>query len=81
MTSEDVRAELERVDFIPFRVHLVSGKTVDVTSPSAGWMLQNALFVFRKAPRGADAGYDVISLRNIERLEQLLPGSEPDAVE
>jgi len=67
-------------DFVPFRVHLVSGKAVEVTSPAAGWMLQNALLVLHDAPRGVDAGYDVISLRNIERLEQLLPPSESDVV-
>ena len=72
MTSEDVRAELDKDPFIPFRVHLVSGKTVEVTNPAAGWMLQNALLVLQTARPGVDAGYDVLSLRNIQRLEQLV---------
>lgn len=81
MTSEDVRAELEKEPFIPLRFHLVSGKTVDVVTADAGWMLQNALFVFHKAPRGADAGYDVISLRNIERIEQVIGENDTGPVE
>lgn len=72
MTSEDVKSELEKEPFVSLRVHLVSGKTIDVTMPGMAWMLQNAIFVLQD-PKGADddAGYDVIALRNIERLEQL----------
>ena len=73
MTSEDVRSELEKTEFIPLRLHLVSGKTVDVTVPEAAWMLQNALMVLQEQrPMRLRAGrYDMISLRNIERIEQL----------
>jgi hypothetical protein len=79
MTSEDVRSELEKDPFIPFRLHLVSGKTVDVTMPTAGLMLQNAILVLQAPSRPDDEpGYDVIALRNIERLEQLR-GRSPDS--
>jgi hypothetical protein len=73
MTSEDVRSELDKVDFIPLRLHLVSGKTVDVEVPGAAWMLQNAVMVFQQQrPMGAQSGrYDTIALRNVERIEQL----------
>jgi hypothetical protein len=76
MTNEDARSQLERDPFIPIRIHLVSGKTIDVTMPGAAWMLKNAVMVLHD-PRGAvSALHDVIALRNIERLEQLEPQVE-----
>jgi len=69
MTSEDLRSELEKQPFVPLRIHLVSGKEVDVLSPNAAWMLRNAVLVFH-VPGNTAAGYDVVALRNIERLEQ-----------
>jgi hypothetical protein len=72
MTSEDVKAELEKHPFTPFRIHLVSGKTIDVRSPADGWMLQNAVTVFQNPQDPVDASrYDVVALRNVERLAQL----------
>lgn len=68
MTSEDVRSELERHPFTPLRLHLASGKTVDVLNEGMTALLQNAVLVFHARPR---RGYDIIALRNIERLEQL----------
>lgn len=71
MTSEDVRSELEKEPFAPFRLHLVSGKAVEVVSAGAAWMLQNAILVFQDLQ--SHGRYDIVSLRNVERLEQL-PG-------
>jgi hypothetical protein len=77
MTSQDFRSELEKQPFVPLRIHLVSGREVDVLWPNAAWMLQNAVLVFH-IPGNTAAGYDVIALRNIERLEQIgAAGSEP----
>jgi hypothetical protein len=72
VTSEDIRSEIEKEPFIPFRLHLVSGKTVDVTIRGQVEMLQNAVLNFHRDP-GPDGEtlYDVIALRNIERLEQI----------
>jgi hypothetical protein len=76
MTAEDLRSQLDRVPFIPIRVHLVSGKTVDILSSEQGNMLQNAVMVFQpRSPREADSGYNVIALRNIEMIEQLAPSA------
>lgn len=72
MTHEDLKSQLERVPFSPLRIHLVSGKTIDITSREDGNMLQHAVMVFQ--PRTAedpDPGYNVIALRNIEMIEQL----------
>lgn len=69
MTSEEIRSEIEKQPFAPLRLHLVSGKTVDILSDGIAWMLQNSVMVLqdpRSHPR-----YDVVSLRNIERIEQM----------
>jgi hypothetical protein len=74
MTTRDLEAELERDPFVPLRLRLVSGKTLEVSVPGAAWVLRNAVLVFQNAKPGRARvdGYDVIALRNIERLEQVL---------
>jgi hypothetical protein len=69
LTSEDVRSELERSPFLPIRLHLVSGKTLDVQTQGAGWMLQNAILVLDRDEFG-DV-YHLIALRNIEMIERI----------
>jgi len=71
MTSEDVRSELEKNPFVPFRLHLASGKTVEIVAAGQASMLQNAVLVVHGSTHERPDGYDVIALRNIERLEQL----------
>jgi hypothetical protein len=72
MTSQDIKAELEKDPFVPLRLHLVSGKTIDVPFPSAAWVLQISVLVFQNVQQGSQSasGYDVVALRNIERIEQ-----------
>jgi hypothetical protein len=73
MTSKDIESELDRDPFIPLALHLASGKVVKVSAPGVAWLLQNAVLVFRNARPGKArvGGYDVIDLRNIERIEQV----------
>jgi hypothetical protein len=72
MTSEDVKSELHKQPFIPFRLHLVSGQTVDVRMVRQAELLQNTIMVFQEKPQpDGEILYDVISLRNIERIEQI----------
>jgi hypothetical protein len=68
MTSEDVKSEIERVPFKPLRLHLASGKVIDIQHSGQPFMLQNAIMVM--TGRDLDS-YDIVSLRNIERLERL----------
>ena len=70
MTSEDVRSELEREPFSPLRLHLVSGKELDVIVPGMTVMLQNAVMILKQAKGERKRGYDIIAFRNIERLER-----------
>jgi hypothetical protein len=73
MTSEDVLQELEREPFVPLRLHLASGQTMDIVHPGTAWIRQNTLLIVHPLRRGTAAigGYDVIALRLIERMEQL----------
>ncbi|HYE17184.1 MAG TPA: hypothetical protein VEA69_02005 [Tepidisphaeraceae bacterium] len=73
MTSKDIEAELERDPFIPIRLHMVSGKTLDIPGPGVAFPMQNALLVLQRRQPGRVRldGYDVVSFRNIERIEQL----------
>jgi len=72
MTSKDLESELRREPFTPLRLHLVSGKTLDIPAPGIAWLLQNALLVFQNPKPGGVRveGYDVVAFRNIERIEQ-----------
>lgn len=72
MTGEEIRSEVEREPFVPFRLHLVSGKTFDVTATATVLTLRNAVLILSPPMDGADEGdYNIVALRNIERLERL----------
>ena len=79
MTEDELLAELEKEPFRPFRLHLVSGKVVDVLGPNTAHTLTNALIVLRNPTIGRPKaeGYDVVAYQNIERLEQLQLGKRP----
>ena len=71
MTSEDLRQELERDPFVPLRLHLASGKVMDIDDPVTVWLQQNALLLMHRLRPGSQeiGGYDVIAFRLIERIE------------
>jgi hypothetical protein len=73
MTYEDLEPEVTKSPFMPFRLHLVSGKTFDVLYAHAATLLSQTLLVLRnpKADARAAEGYDLIAYSNIERVEQL----------
>ena len=73
MNEQQIQEELESDPFKPLRLHLVSGKTLDILRPDAAMPLRDRLMVFRNmAKQGRFAeGYDLIGYHNIERIEQL----------
>jgi hypothetical protein len=80
MTEKDLISELEKDPFVPFRLHLVSGKVVDVLAAHAAHPLRNTMLVLRNPTMGTAVraeGYDVVAYQNIERLEQLHIGRSP----
>jgi hypothetical protein len=66
---------LEKQPFQPLRLHLVSGKPIIIRNPNAAWLMQNTVMILRhhKAGKLVGDGYDVVALRNIERIEQITP--------
>jgi hypothetical protein len=73
MTSEDIAREIERQPFLPLRLHLSSGQTIDLLYAHTGWIRQNTLLIVHPLEPGTQriGNYDVIALRLIERIEQL----------
>ena len=70
MTREDIEAELDQRPFLPFRLHLASGKTLDVMNSGEGWMLRRSILIMRRRAK-REASYDIVALVNIERLQRL----------
>lgn len=81
MTESELTDELQKDPFTPFRLHLVSGKTLDVLGATAAHTLKNALLVLRNPTMGSPRaeGYDVVAYSNIERIEQLEIGGRTSA--
>jgi hypothetical protein len=79
MTENELIAELDKEPFLPFRLHMVSGKVFDVLAPNAAHPLKNSLLILRNPILGTRRaeGYDVISYQNIERIELLGIGTPP----
>jgi hypothetical protein len=77
MTAEDLLQELEKRPFIPLRLHIASGKTVDILYEQIAWLQQKTVLVVHPLTRGTVAigKYEVISLRLIERIEQISESS------
>ena len=75
MSTEDLKQELDREPFVPLRLHLASGNTMDIMYPDSAFLRQNTLLVVhRLRPRTHEIGnYDVVALRLIERVETLAP--------
>jgi hypothetical protein len=79
MTESELLGELQRDPFVPFRLHLVSGKVVDVLGPNAAHTLKKSLLVLRNPTIGSPRAesYDVVAYHNIERIELLEMGKRP----
>jgi hypothetical protein len=79
MNEDALREELDHEPFRPLRLHLASGKTVDILQPRIAWTLSDRLLVFRDAAidREKAEGYDLISYSSIKRVELLRLGTEP----
>jgi hypothetical protein len=73
MTGEDIKQELERDPFVPLRLHLASGKTIEIQYAGTAWIRQNTLLIVHPLRQGTQeiGSYDVVALRLIERVEQI----------
>jgi len=75
MTSEDMKQEINREPFIPLRLHLASGKVMDIEYPNSAFLRQNTLVIMHRLQANTQeiGNYDVVALRLIERVETLAP--------
>ncbi len=46
MTNDEIASDLEKLPFVPFRLHLVSGNAFEVRRAGAAAMLRDAIMVF-----------------------------------
>lgn len=74
MNPETLAQELNRDPFIPLRLRLSDGRTLDIKNPGLCFIARLALYAFRAKPHDALAeGVEVISLRHIVSLETVAP--------
>lgn len=68
--AETLAAELNREPFVPLRLHLSDGRTVDVSHPGVSFIVRHSLHVFAARPHRALAeDVQVISLRHILSMD------------
>jgi hypothetical protein len=79
MTEEQIKEEIDIEPFKPLRLHLVSGKRLDVMRPDAVMPMRDRLLLFinlAQSGRGAET-YNIVAYQNVERIEQLDIGKRP----
>jgi hypothetical protein len=74
MNPQALAAELDREPFIPLRLHLSDGRTLDVQNPGLCFIARLSLYVFAAKPHASLAeDVSVISLQHIVSFETLSP--------
>jgi hypothetical protein len=73
MNPETLANELGREPFIPLRLHVSDGRTLDIQNPGLCFIARLALYAFRPGRRHALVAedVDVISLRHIVSVEPI----------
>ena len=73
MNPETLAAELNREPFLPLRLHLTDGRTLEVMNPGLCFIARLALYAFRPGRRHALIADDVqvVSLRHIVSIETI----------
>lgn len=71
MQKEDIRVELNRVPFVPLRLHLKSGKTFDVPFREVAHIVFSGLLVLIGLKEGTRTarGYDRFAFEDIVQIE------------
>ena len=72
MSPQALAQELNREPFIPLRMHLADGRSVDILNPGLCFIAHFSLYVFAAKPHNALAeDVEVISLRGIASVKTL----------
>ena len=77
MSPEQLDNELTREPYVPLRLYLTNGESVDILNPGLAFIDHYALHVYcvdRPNSRLVD-DHDLISLHHIVRVEQIADGS------
>jgi hypothetical protein len=74
MNPEALATELNRDPFLPIRLFLTDGRTVDILNPGLCFIANLALYCFKARPHDALAeDMQMISLRHIVSVEKINP--------
>jgi len=74
MTPETLAGKLDRDPFIPLRIHLADGRTLDIANPGLCFIARMGLYAFRARPHEALAeDVQVVSVSHIVSVETLSP--------
>jgi hypothetical protein len=74
MNPEVLAQRLDSDPFVPLRLHLSDGRTVDILNPGLCFIAHLALYFFRAKPHDSLAeDVQVISLRHIVSIDALTP--------
>jgi hypothetical protein len=74
MNPESLAQELNRDPFIPLRIHLADGRSIEIRNPGLCFIARLSLYIFAAKPHNALAeDVHVISLRGIVSVETLPP--------
>jgi hypothetical protein len=74
VNPETLAAELNREAFIPIRLHLSDGRTLQIDNPGLCFIARLALYAFRARLHDALAeDVQVISLRHVVSVETIAP--------
>ncbi len=79
-TLESMRSLLNNRPFVPFRLHLSDGGTLEVRSPEQVFALRHYAYVGLLDPNATDSIYDRATLvwyMHVTRVEMLGPGPVP----
>jgi hypothetical protein len=72
MNPQVLAQELNREPFIPLRIHLVDGRSVDIINPGLCFIAHLSLYVFAARPHDALADdVEIIRLRGIASVKTL----------
>jgi hypothetical protein len=73
MTRETIQGYIRAEPFRPFRVHLVSGRSLDIRHPEMIRILRSTILIFKPAdgPQDFSDEWDTVSLMLIESISHL----------
>jgi hypothetical protein len=74
MNPESLSRELDREPFVPLRIHLADGRSVEIRNPGLCFIARLSLYVFAAKPHKSLAeDVQLISLRGIVSVETIAP--------